>query len=570
MKKILSLVLGLLWALPVWGANCNLFDMSQSPTRERIDSDLIWTRYNINVSSVGLSVGNWTAKHTDFISPGTYTITINGVDSIAVRGYDGSNLSILRRGNGSFTITNPSQIWIFGATPETIAQITEIMLEQGSTATSYQPYNATCDDRCKNLFDKAQTPYSSGVYISSATVGQTGFELSSNSNYNVYRVEIQPSTTYTFGLIKATSPKWVVTDANNVVLDTGTNNGGEAGNSITITTGATAKYLYLSVSVNEKYKCIDILQLELGDTATEYVPYNAACHNNKITIATTKYNESAFSPLNTALQNAISVVDSVVSNTITQAGRIATLQAQKQTRPNDIADDNEKCPAGKKCLLVEDANGVPHWYEIVENASLLPDGYTQLQYIESTGEQYIDTNYTWTSANHKVVAKISDVASGNNQWLWGSYTNNSNIRPGTIAITSADKLSVGVGNVGTASNTYTIDVPTTPTTLTLEVKDDNTFSLLGGSTNYTDVSVSGTFITRIPEYIFAGNQQGAASYSSQYKLYSLQMYDNNTLVRDFIPAKDSSGKIGMYDTVSGTFFTNQGTGEFVAGDPVVE
>ncbi|MBQ2175547.1 MAG: hypothetical protein II453_10970, partial [Alphaproteobacteria bacterium] len=53
------------------------------------------------------------------------------------------------------------------------------------------------------------------------------------------------------------------------------------------------------------------------------------------------------------------------------------------------------------------------------------------------------------------------------------------------------------------------------------------------------------------------------------KVYDLQMYDNGTPVRDFIPAKNSSGVVGMYDTVNVLFYQNAGTGNFVAGDPVV-
>ncbi len=115
-----------------------------------------------------------------------------------------------------------------------------------------------------------------------------------------------------------------------------------------------------------------------------------------IKIATTKYNETAFGPLNTALANAISVVDSVVSNTITQAASIATLQAQKQTRPNDIADDSEKCPAGKKCLLVEDASGIPHWYEIFDPIHEWYDAWVTAGKPAAKGTQ---TDGKWTFYN---------------------------------------------------------------------------------------------------------------------------------------------------------------------------
>ncbi len=125
----------------------------------------------------------------------------------------------------------------------------------------------------KNLFDKDQTPYQSRNYISSATVGQTGFSTTPNNRYNVYRIEVQPNTTYTFGKIKANTPYWVVVDSSDKVLQTAQNGGGTEGVDITITTATSAKYLYLTVGVNDVYKCDDILQLERGSTATPYMPY---------------------------------------------------------------------------------------------------------------------------------------------------------------------------------------------------------------------------------------------------------------------------------------------------------
>lgn len=50
------------------------------------------------------------------------------------------------------------------------------------------------------------------------------------------------------------------------------------------------------------------------------------------------------------------------------------------------------------------------------------------------------------------------------------------------------------------------------------------------------------------------------------RLYNFKIYDNNTLVRNFIPCiQNSSKKAGLFDTVSGTFFANSGTGEFTWG-----
>jgi uncharacterized repeat protein (TIGR02543 family) len=50
------------------------------------------------------------------------------------------------------------------------------------------------------------------------------------------------------------------------------------------------------------------------------------------------------------------------------------------------------------------------------------------------------------------------------------------------------------------------------------------------------------------------------------EVYYLKIYDNDELVGNFIPAKRNSDNVlGMYDTVTGVFKTNAGTGIFTAG-----
>ena len=52
------------------------------------------------------------------------------------------------------------------------------------------------------------------------------------------------------------------------------------------------------------------------------------------------------------------------------------------------------------------------------------------------------------------------------------------------------------------------------------------------------------------------------------KLYSCQIYDNGTPVRNFIPCKNPSGVVGLYDLVDGKFYTNAVAGNFTAGETV--
>ena len=53
------------------------------------------------------------------------------------------------------------------------------------------------------------------------------------------------------------------------------------------------------------------------------------------------------------------------------------------------------------------------------------------------------------------------------------------------------------------------------------------------------------------------------------KLYSCQIYDNGTLIRDYVPAKNSGEVVGLYDLVNDTFYQNAGTGVFAAGPEVI-
>ena len=67
-------------------------------------------------------------------------------------------------------------------------------------------------------------------------------------------------------------------------------------------------------------------------------------------------------------------------------------------------------------------------------------------------------------------------------------------------------------------------------------------------------------------YLFAGNYNNSPNWRFIGRVYYLQITDNSSLVRNMIPVRRNSDNVlGMYDLVSRTFFTNSGTGTFVAG-----
>ncbi|MBR6838077.1 MAG: hypothetical protein IKM94_00720, partial [Alphaproteobacteria bacterium] len=270
-----------------------------------------------------------------------------------------------------------------------------------------------------------------------------------------------------------------------------------------------------------------------------------------IKIATTAYNSARFSPVVTELNDTIATIRLVVTNTINQTKAIADLQATKQTRPD------ETCPAGKKCLLVEDNDGQPHWYEIIESASRLPSGYTELQYIQSTGTQYIDTGVSGNISFVVVAQSTNENTSRTSQVLLASSTTAvAGQWFGVSPYHDGHKWGAGTNQTGTIVSIN----GTTKVTAFVIANNSGISGEINGENFERTANVNHSNWTL---FDYPNN-----SYPFYGKLYSLKITQNNTLVRDFVPAKNSSGVIGMYDTVNDVFYTNQGTGTFVEGPEI--
>ena len=194
----------------------------------------------------------------------------------------------------------------------------------------------------------------------------------------------------------------------------------------------------------------------------------------------------------------------------------------------------------------------------------LPDEYRQVEYIESTGTQYIDTGYVFSSINQKIVFNFTPEDIGNYR-VCGSFIYSGENYCGMII----QPRQVNMFEVGNLSGTPSFSI----------LKGQNYDVQLEGNngvSNFTlgTQSLSGTYspntiITRLSHYIFNVNYSGTA-YPASMKLYYYKMYDNGNLVRDFTPCyRTSDGEIGLWDSVTRTFYTNAGSGEFVRG-PLVE
>ncbi|MBP9999707.1 MAG: hypothetical protein KBT14_03395, partial [Proteobacteria bacterium] len=198
----------------------------------------------------------------------------------------------------------------------------------------------------------------------------------------------------------------------------------------------------------------------------------------------------------------------------------------------------------------------------------LPSGYTELEYIESTGTQYIDTG-TIPTVSDEFEAEVSIVTDTSNSCFFGASTNfswgrtNSSI---ALANATTNDIYFRYGN-----NPTTIIGRTTVGTNKTKASLIGTTLTIGATT--ATITRESSWSTEIPTLtLFKRNMIGAEITPTLVvgRMFSFKWFSNSTLVHNMIPAKrNSDSAIGMYDTVSGTFFTNQGTGSFIAG-PVAE
>ena len=185
--------------------------------------------------------------------------------------------------------------------------------------------------------------------------------------------------------------------------------------------------------------------------------------------------------------------------------------------------------------------------------SELPGAYRRVEYLESSGTQYIDTNIVPTVFNackfHIKCALLSEdttVFYGINDFRLGGssfqgVSSNYRLRRDASGATNY---------VGYVQHGEVFD----------QTIDNKMFYCLNQSFR---MSVSESNLNTQHLYLYA---QGAKSGNTNraLRVYEFSYNDMKGTAINFIPCvRKPDNKPGMYDTVSKTFYTNAGTGEFI-------
>lgn len=214
-------------------------------------------------------------------------------------------------------------------------------------------------------------------------------------------------------------------------------------------------------------------------------------------------------------------------------------------------------------------------YEWVYNPSRLPIGYTEVEYIQNTGTSYLDIAFK-PNTNTRILTEMQAVSTSNYPRLFGAGMWNA-----AAGMSLAYQPDGGVNCLHI--NWYGITSWRYYTSFTFDY-NKHTYDLnknylyrdetLVGSTSYT-TSYQSTDNLGVFTYISGGRPSSSSYWGQEHfkgKMYSFQIYDNGTLVRDLVPCiRDNDNTVGAYDIVNDVFYTvptGYTTDKLVAGPTV--
>ena len=177
--------------------------------------------------------------------------------------------------------------------------------------------------------------------------------------------------------------------------------------------------------------------------------------------------------------------------------------------------------------------------------------YKRVEYLESTGTQYIDTGVIPNGNSRMIIDQV---------FLSNTFQTN-----GSLNRNGMYDLAIGIyqskwffryGSTGITTNILSDNK-----LHTFEISDT------GGYIDNNKVAsfVFQNFSTNLNLYIGARNTNTGIEAYCISRIYNSKLYDSENLVRDYIPVIDSSSRPCLFDKVGKECYYNQGTGEFLYG-----
>jgi len=208
----------------------------------------------------------------------------------------------------------------------------------------------------------------------------------------------------------------------------------------------------------------------------------------------------------------------------------------------------------EKDIISVRKNGIEYFHN-----SLFEKKYTIVEYIQSDGSQYIDTGVSGgTNAAYEIDFNKLTVFIGYEHYLGGdnppmnipklfNYTTSTSQ---IVCETNSTNLNLGVRN-----NTRNV----------VTVNSDGSIYLNGSEKASTSSTIASKFKGKgwgdSTWWVFG--HHGEPNLKSSMRLYSLRMYSDGTIIRDFIPVKrNADGVYGLWDKVYEKFYISESGVDF--------
>lgn len=186
--------------------------------------------------------------------------------------------------------------------------------------------------------------------------------------------------------------------------------------------------------------------------------------------------------------------------------------------------------------------------------------YTEVEYLESTGTQYIDTGITPTTNTtiDTVFKFMSKEGVGLNGVRQTSDFTTRFYPMATYSNTDQFRCSFG-------SEEYYFDDILSIHHIVYNDKQHNLYvdDELKNTFNVNNINLDGNKTI----WIFGGNNENPSTnkWYAQEMIYSFKIYNNGSIIRNLIPVIDDLSTPCLFDNVEKKCYYNQGTGEFLYG-----
>ena len=188
--------------------------------------------------------------------------------------------------------------------------------------------------------------------------------------------------------------------------------------------------------------------------------------------------------------------------------------------------------------------------------------YIELSYIHLDGNQYINTLYI-PNQSTKCILDANITYKNETYAIFGSRKSISGAAYTLWYINTYFRYDYRIGDAGqyttrNFSGRHTIE--TNKNKVVLDGKTIITISTVSNFDTTNPLALASTYSNTT-----YGDENNYDTRRMIADVYSFKVYDNEQLVRDYIPVKMNDGQVGLYDLVENKFYGNSGTGSITAG-----